>query len=210
MPFMRLRRAVLTAALASSALLAACGGGDIVDQFTPSRGVLLDGGGNNWAQNVLNRYGSVPATSPAGTADFAVASTPVGAGLGTPSLAQRVDAALAAGLQEGDLVVLSAGVPDIVAEANGARSTAAMQAAGRAMADQVRRLVDGGAKHVLVANAYDLSKAPQFRGGPLERTAFGLTRAFNDALASEGAVSLHVLEQVIDNWLADRVEAAAA
>lgn len=184
MPFLRLRRAVLTAALASSALLVACGGGeDIVDRFTPSRGVLMDAGASSWSLVVLAGYGAVPLLAANGGVEASLASVPVAAGRGTASLAQRIDALLASGgVSASDLVIVSAGVPDILAETQGAQSTDAMAALGQAMADQVRRLVDAGATHVLVANAYDVGKTPLFRNTPQEAVATRLTRTFNDRL----------------------------
>lgn len=181
MPFQRVRRALLVTA--STALLAACGGGnEIVDPFTPTRGVLLDGGESSWSQIVLNGYGAVPTVRPAGTLEQSLGSTPVAAGLGAPTLAERVSIAVAGGLGAGDLVILSAGIPDIVAEVRGAQRAATVTAAAAAVSAEVRRLVAAGARHVLVANVYDVGKTPLFRGTPQEAVATSLTRTFNDAL----------------------------
>jgi len=204
MRFSRSRRAMLTAALASPALLASCGGGEsIVSRFSPSRVLLVDGGGNSWGQDIRNRYGSAPTVVPTGGTDYSLGATPIGAGLGATTLAQRVDLLLAGGVGGNDLVVLSGGLPDLVALANGTQSTAAASDLGKAMADQVRRLVNAGATRVLVGNPYNLARSPLFRGGPREAIASGLTRAFNDRLKVSmvdlgGTVLLFDVEDLVD------------
>ena len=95
MPFPRWRRALLAAACASSVLLAACGGGDVVSQFQPSRLVAFgdaftdagqrggaqytinDGGANNWSQRLAARYGLSLRPVSAGGSSYAIGSARV-------------------------------------------------------------------------------------------------------------------------------------
>jgi len=190
MRFSRSRRAVLAAALASPVLLASCGGGgeSIVSRFNPTRAVLIEGGGSSWGQQVASQYGIASVFAPTGGPEYSLGATPIGGGLGATTLQQRVDLALAAGVGEDDLVVLSGGVPDIVAETLGAGSVANIEAVADRMADQILRLVAGGATHVLVASAYDVGRTPRFAGTGQEATASNLTQAFNNRLKVRLAV----------------------
>ncbi len=182
MRFLRSRRALLTAALATSALLASCGGGGRIEsQFTPARGVLIEGAGTSWAQNVLSRYGSIPAVSVSGGPAYSLGAAPILSGNaaftgGTLTLSQRVDAAVGLGLNGNDLVIVSAGLPDI------ADPAVDPTLAAQAMATQVRRLVTAGARHVLVANNYDVGLTPYAAGLAQQALYTTRTRTFNDAL----------------------------
>lgn len=184
MPFQRLRRDVLMAALVSSALVVACGGGRIESDYRPTRGILLDGGGNTWAQFALGGYGAVPTVLPTGGTGYALGSAPINVANGTLTLSQRVDAVLAGGVGADDLILMSGGIPDIAA-AVAANDVAAVTAAASAMAAQVLRLENAGARHILVVNNYDLSITPAFVGSG---AASSLTAAFN----------LRLLEQIND------------
>lgn len=184
MPFQRLRRDVLMAALVSSALVAACGGSRVDSNYRPTRGVLLDGGGNTWAQFTLDGYGAVPTVLPTGGTGYALGSAPINVANGTLTLSQRVDAVIAGGVGPDDLVLMSGGIPDIAAAVPG-NDLAAVNAAAVAMAAQVLRLETAGARHILVVNVYDLSKAPAFAAPATAATANALTLAFNLKLLEE-------------------------
>lgn len=212
MAFQRLRRALLLAACASSALLAACGGGSVESQFTPKRVVAFgdgfadlgqggtrytinDGSLNIWSQQLASRYGLSLTTAAAGGTSYAtgnarVAATPDAAGnAATPTLRQQIDT-FAASFNDADLVLLSAGTADVVAEASRAfagtqsvdAARANIAAAGVALGDQVRRVVDAGGKHVMVVGPYNLERSPWARtiGRTGELKEF--SRAFNEAL----------------------------
>lgn len=191
MPTQWLRRGWLLAACASVLLLAACGGGSIVSQFTPTRVVAFgdamgdlgqngnrytvnDGSNNNWTYWVANAYGRTLAPTASGGTSYAignarVTATPDAAGnAATPTVQQQIDAFLAAGgPAQGDLIIVSAGTSDVIAEVQavltGAETQDQMLAnlaqAGKDLGAQVRRLVDAGASHVVVAGPYNLGRS---------------------------------------------------
>ena len=186
-----LRRGWL-AACASVLLLASCGGGDIVDPFTPSRVVAFgdamgdvgqngasytvnDGTVNVWTEALAAQYGLTLTPSSSGgfgyaTGNARVVVKPDAAGSNaTPTVEEQIDAFLATGtLNDEDLIVVSAGTSDVIAEVRevitGAQTEdqmlAAVGQAGRDLGAQVRRLVDAGALHVVVAGPYNLGRSP--------------------------------------------------
>jgi phospholipase/lecithinase/hemolysin len=136
-----LRRAWLVAACATALLLAACGGGSTVSDFTPSRIVAFgdgmadlgqngrrytvnDGGINNWTLFVANAFGLALAPSSAGGLSFAQGNARVSATVdaagntGTPSVTQQIDTFLASsGIDANDLVIVNAGTSDVIVQA---------------------------------------------------------------------------------------------
>jgi phospholipase/lecithinase/hemolysin len=215
MPLKRLRRALLALACVSSALLASCGGGDIVSQFNPGRLVVFgdafsdlgqngtrytvngSGGVDNWTQQLASRYGLSVAARNAGGTSYAtgsarVAAKPDAAGnAATPTVAEQVDAFLGAGsFSATDLVVVSGGVGDLIAEGAAAmagtqtadQAQAAVEQAGRNLGAQVRRVVDAGATHVVVVGPYNLGRSPWARAAGQQGLMENLTTRFNEAL----------------------------
>lgn len=215
-----LRRTWLLAA-ASALALSACGGGSIVSSFSPSRVVAFgdsmadlgqtgsrytvnDGTVNNWTQFVAVNFGLTLAPVAQGGTSYAtgnarVNTTPDAAGnASTPTVVQQVDSFLASGAPTGnDLVLLSAGTADVIAEVeatvNGAQTSDAMVAhieqAGIDLAAQVRALVNKGATHVVVVGPYDLSRSPwvtqepdETRRNLLSSLANAASSRFNDKL----------------------------
>lgn len=191
MAFQRLRRAFLVLACAIPVLLAACGGGNntVVSALRPTRLVAFgdgmadlgqvggrrytinDGTINVWTAHMAARYGLTLTAQAAGGTSYAtgnarVLATPDAAGnSATPTVKAQIDSFLAAGsFGSSDLVVVSAGVADIVAEtgANGYNATtrANIEKAGRDLAAQVRRLVSAGARYVVVTGPYNLGRSP--------------------------------------------------
>lgn len=186
-----LRRGWL-AACASALLLVACGGGSIVDPFTPSRIVAFgdamgdvgqngsrytvnDGTVNVWTESLAAQYGLALEPSSSGgfgyaTGNARVVAKPDAAGNNaTPTVKEQIDAFLATGtLNEEDLILVSAGTSDVIAEVRavitGAQSEEQMLEdlgqAGRDLGAQVKRLVDAGATHVVVAGPYNLGRSP--------------------------------------------------
>lgn len=214
MPFQRLRRALLAAASVSSVLLVACGGGgDVVSQFNPSRMVAFgdafsdlgqrgaqytinDGTSSNWSQRLAARYGLTLQATAAGGTSYAIGSAridkhPDAAGdAATPSVAEQVSSFLGSqSPAEGDLVVVSGGIGDILAEVaarNAGQSDdqtrANVEQAGRDLGAQVRRLTAAGAKHVVVVGPYNLGRSPWAIATGQQSLLEGLVTRFNDQL----------------------------
>ncbi|CAN5617570.1 SGNH/GDSL hydrolase family protein [soil metagenome] len=135
----------------------------------------LNDGSNNWVQQMAAGYGrSVSSVLDGGTGyargNARVTSAVDAAGGTTPSVTQQITNFLAAGGTFGpnDVVVINGGYSDIIAEMaavnSGAQTSAAMLAnvgqEGRDFAAQVRRLVQAGAKHVVVTGVANLSFTP--------------------------------------------------
>lgn len=187
-----MRRALLALASASALLVAACGSGTIESQLQPSRVVAFgdgfsdlgqggarytvnDGSVNVWSQQVAASFGRSLTTAAAGGTSYAtgnarISSKPDAAGnSATPTVTEQVDTFLAGNTIGGnDLVIVSGGIGDIVAEVakvnsgaqSGEQMVANVKQAGRDLGAQVRRLVQAGGLHVVVVGSYDLGKSP--------------------------------------------------
>jgi outer membrane lipase/esterase len=187
-----LRRAVLLlAAGVSTLLLAACGGGSIESQFQPDRVIVfgdatadlgqaggrytVNDGTGNWTQFVAREFDRGLAPSAAGGLSYAtgnarVAAKPDAAGnAATRSVVEQIDTFLASNtVTSNDLVLVSAGTSDVIAEVqatlSGAQTNAQSEAnittAARALAGQLRRLVSAGATHVVVVGPINLGRSP--------------------------------------------------
>jgi len=201
-----MRRALLALASASALLVAACGSGTIESQLQPTRIVAFgdgfsdvgqagsrytvnDGSVNVWSQQMAANFGlPLTAVSAGGTSyatgNVRIAAKPDAAGNGaTPTVIEQVDQFLAGGaIQTNDLLIISGGIGDIVAEAakvnSGGQTSDQMvqnvKQAGRDLGAQVHRLVQAGAAHVVVVGTYDLGKSPWAR-------ATGQTGLLSDA-----------------------------
>jgi phospholipase/lecithinase/hemolysin len=223
-----MRRALLVLMSATALLVAACGSGTIESQLSPSRLVVFgdaiadlgqrgsrytvnDGSNNIWTQQVAASFGLSLTTAAAGGTSYAtgnarVVAKPDAAGNGTtPTVKEQIDTFLAAGAIGGnDLVVISAGTADVIAEmgrvTSGAQTSAQMlanvQQAGRDLAGQVRRLVQAGGTHVVVVGPYHLGITPWARGIGQEGSLTEASRSFNDelliAIVDLGASVLYV------------------
>ncbi|OJX34010.1 MAG: GDSL family lipase [Burkholderiales bacterium 68-12] len=140
-----------------------------------ARYTVNNGSVNNWTLQLAARYGKTLAPVSAGGLSYAqgnarITAQPDAAGQsGTPTIQEQVDSFLASKtFAVNDLVLVNGGISDLIA------GMAAVQAGtlasadylaqarqnGEALAAQVRRLVNAGATHVVVAGAYDLSKTP--------------------------------------------------
>lgn len=194
MTFPSLRRIVLGAAVAASALLASCGGGDIVDPFNPTRIVAFgdgfmdvgqsgnkytvnDGTVNTWIEQVAVRYGRTITPAANGGTGYAQGNARISAepdatgGTTTRTVVKQIDAFLGAGggVQPLDLYILSAGISDLIVETVNTAQTPAqrllrVQQAARDISGQVRRLVNAGAAHVVVVGIYNLRITPWAAG----------------------------------------------
>ncbi len=146
-----------------------------VGQVGGARYTVNDGSVNNWTQQLAATYGLTLTPVSAGGTSYAqgnarVSAKPDAAGnASTPTVTQQVDAFLASGgSKANDVVVMGAGTADILAEV--AAVTAGtqtpdqmlsnLQDAGRALGAQAERLVQAGAKYVVVSGAYNLGRSP--------------------------------------------------
>ena len=210
-----MRRTFVAAACASAALLAACGSSTTESAFTPNRliafgdgfsdvgqtGALYtvnDGSINNWTLKMADRYGVTLKPVSAGGLSYAqgnarVVATPDAAGnAATPTIAQQIDTFLASGqpLTDGDLVLISGGVSDIVAGLAAVQAgtqteeqfRAAARKAGEDLAAQVRRLSQAGAKHIFVTGTYDLSRTPWAKAINRQQLASDASLSFNNGM----------------------------
>lgn len=212
MAFQRLRRAFLVLACALPVLLAACGGGNnsVVSAFRPARVLVFgdglsdlgqvssrrytinDGTTNVWTARLGERYGLTVTSQAAGGTSYATGNARVVAatdavGGNAPSVKAQIDSFLAAGsFASNDLVVISAGAGDLIGEvaANGftATSRANIVQAGRDLAGQVRRLVQSGARYVIVTGTYNLGRSPWAAATGQSAVLEDYSTAFNNAL----------------------------
>jgi len=190
MRFPRLRRALLTAACALPLALAACGGGDIVSKLEPSRLVVfgdafsdvgqrgvrytVNGAGGIWVEQFASRFGLSVTPSASGGTSYATGSArvtvkPDAAGdASTPTVTEQITNFLTSrGIAENDLIIIGGGIGDILAETaamnagqSAAQTRANVEQAGRDLGDQVQRMVDAGASHILVVGPYNLGRSP--------------------------------------------------
>jgi len=186
--------------------LAACGAGSTKDPFIPTRIVVFGdalsdttaatgrytvndptlAAVNNWTGQVAASYGAPTIVSYAKGNARVTAATGSGGVAVTTVTAQVAQFLAVDSFKAGDMVLINAGFSDVIAEAGGANSTANATAYGTAYANLVRSIVTSGAKHVAVANAYDLAKTPAAailtNLGILNGARGALVAAFNDAL----------------------------
>lgn len=134
-----------------------------------------DGSVNNWTRQLASGYGQTITTVAAGGKSYAtgnarVVTKPDAAGSNTTlTVKEQIDSFLASNsFATTDLVMINGGISDVIANMAAVRAgtmtneqmiTASRQA-GTDLATQVRRLVTAGAKYVMVAGTYDLSKTP--------------------------------------------------
>lgn len=163
---------------------------------TGKRYTVNDGTLNIWTEQVAFGFGLPLAPAATGgksyaTAHARVTAKPDAAGNGaTPTVKEQIDSFLASdSIGANDLYIVNAGVSDLIAE--GARVQAGAQTAdqllanarlaGRDLAAQVRRLVDAGARYVVVAGPYNLGRSPWGVTTPALSTALqNASGRFND------------------------------
>ena len=175
---------------------------DIGQNANGSRYTVNDGSVNNWTLYVSDAFGLPLAPARSGGTSYAegnsrVALTPgAGGDAGARTLAAQVDAFLAAqAIGPNDLILLNTGHSDIIVQARAAieggqtadAARDAMAEAGKALARQARRLVDAGARHVVVAGAYNLGRSPWAKQTDRESLLEALSLRFNDAFKVEVA-----------------------
>lgn len=161
------------------------------------RFTVNDGGQNNWTEFVAGRFVLPLTAASAGGQSYATGNARVqakpdaGGASTTRTVREQVDAFLAgAGPAQDDLVLVSAGTSDLVVELQ--RTIAGSQTrdqmlvnvgqAGRDLGAEVRRLVQAGARNVVVVGPYNLGRsiwATQTRQTTLMQEA---STRFNDQL----------------------------
>jgi len=171
-------------------------------QFT-----VNDGSVNTWGQQLASRYGRTIVAASAGGTGYATGNAritlkPDAAGSSsTRTVTEQITAFLAAGAPQGnDLLIVSGGVSDIVAglatyrsaiaaDGSAAAATAAStqftnasKQAGTELAAQVQRVVNAGAKYVIVTGTYDLGRTPLAAATGQATVLNAASTAFNTAL----------------------------
>ena len=214
MKLFSLRRALMVAACASASLLAACGSGTTESAISPSRFVVFgdafsdvgqsgavysvnDGSVANWVQQMASRFSQTVTPSSSGGFDYArvnarVLAKPDAVGnSATLTIKEQVDTFLATNAIGGsDVMILSAGVSDVVAQMNAVTAgtqtedqmIANLQQAGRDLGAQVRRVVQAGGKQVIVVGPYTLGRTPWAIGLNKVDLLNNASGKFNDAL----------------------------
>lgn len=162
-----------------------------------TRYTVNDGSVNNWTLQVTANYGKPLTPVSAGGLSYAVGNARIKAkpdatgNASTPTVTEQIDTFLAGGsFGSSDVVFVSGGISDVIAgmaavqagTQTEAEMVAAARLAGEDMAAQVRRLVDAGAKYVVVTGTYDLSKTPWAKAIGRESVLHDASRAFNTGL----------------------------
>ena len=162
-----------------------------------TRYTVNDGSVNNWTSELVAKYGKSLTAASAGGNSYAVGNARVSAkpdaagNASTPTIAEQIGTFLASGTFGGsDVVLLSGGVSDVIAgmaavQAGTLTEAAMLDAArqsGEELAAQVRRLVNAGAKYVVVTGTYNLSETPWATTIGRTNLLSDASRRFNDGL----------------------------
>lgn len=148
---------------------------DIGSQGTTSKYTVNDATTNTWVEQLAASYSLTITPSTAGGMGYArgnarIVAKPDAAGQNaTLTVTEQIDAFLVSNKPElNDLILINGGVSDIVSQASAVIAGTLAEAdmvtnvkqAGTDLGGQVRRLVQQGAKHVLVVGAYNLGQSP--------------------------------------------------
>ncbi|MFV0678805.1 GDSL family lipase [Ottowia sp.] len=208
MTTMWFRRAALALVCAGTALVSACGDGSVVSDLDPERFISVgDGftdvgqlgyrytvndGSLTWNQYLASHYDQTITPASEGGWGYSqgharVASADTSSGTNAPSVKEQIDTLLArTTFQDNDVMMINGGMSDIVAAVNDTgisdATTATVKAAGTALGEQTRRLVEAGATHVVVTGVYWLGHTPWGRGLDQEDAINDLSDDFNTAL----------------------------
>lgn len=144
-------------------------------QSSGKRYTVNDSTINNWSEVVATSFAKPLGTSGSGGLSYArgnarVSAKPDAAGnAATLTITEQIDAFLAGNtFGKNDVVLVNGGISDIVAQmaavTSGAQTSAQMLAnvgqAGKDLGAQIRRMVNAGAKYVVVAGTFNLAKTP--------------------------------------------------
>jgi outer membrane lipase/esterase len=184
-----MKRAWLVAACASALLLAACGGGSVESQLSPSRVIAFgdamgdvgqagarytvnDGSVNNWTQVVAESYDRTLTPSASGGLSFArgnarVTAKPDAAGnSGTLTIAEQISAFLASGAPgDDDLIIVSGGTSDVITQVRLALEGSQTSDQALANVDQAGRELGEQVKRLVAAGAQHVVVAGPYNLG---------------------------------------------
>ncbi len=221
------RRAVLAVACVSAALVAACGSSTTESELRPARIVVFgdafadlgqggsrytvnDGTNNIWTAQVAASFGLPLTAAVSGGKSYArgsarILAKPDAAGnSAVPTVKEQIDTFLASdSFGSTDLVIINAGIGDIVAEMAGVTAGTKtgdtlltnVRQAGRDLGAQVRRAVQAGARYVVVAGPYDLGRSPwalSIGGSVLSSASSRFNEEFLVSVVDMGANVLYV------------------
>ena len=179
---------------------------------TGSRYTINDGSVNIWTQQLATRFGMSLTTAAGGGTSYATGNArvlvePDAAGnAATPTVKEQIDGFLATGsFNANDLVIVNAGTADVIAEAAAFAAgtqtrdqmVANLQQAGRDLGAQARRLVQAGARQVVVVGPYNLERSPWAKQveslkGPLLDASTRFNEAMLVSVVDLGANLLYV------------------
>ncbi len=241
------RRGFLMLAGAGAAVaLAGCGSGSVVSAIKPKRFYVVGDGFSDvgqtgavatvndgsliWIQQLAARYDLTVAPAASGGTGYAqvyarIDSPDTTSGTNAPSVKAQIDKLLAdvPAFEDDDLVFINGGLHDFVdaVAAYGVSDAAfaAIKAAGEALGAQTRRLVQAGAKHVVVTGIYNPGITPWGRAtghapaegfdedAPLSR----LSNTFNNSglkvsIADLGENVLYFDAEIFFNFFAGKPE----
>ncbi|HMN21674.1 MAG TPA: SGNH/GDSL hydrolase family protein [Ottowia sp.] len=229
-----IRRVAVGLALGAVALLAGCGSSSVVSDLQAERFIAVgDGfsdvgqgptgqpytvadGSPTWLQQLASYYKLEVKPASAGGWGYAQGHARVDSAdpRGAPSVREQVDELLAATTLDPkkDVVFINGGMNDIVAavEATGISEATnkAVEAAADALAEQVRRLRDAGARHIAVIGVYWLGQSPWGRAYGHRVELNELSNRFNTRLLVGDQKSVLGIAPFQDNSVA-YVDAAA-
>ena len=171
----------------------------------------VNDGSANWTQVVAGGYGRPLTATTAGGLSFAtgnariVAEPDAGGATSTRTIQEQINDFLAADRPAGDdLVLMSAGTSDLIVQAQAVlagaqtedQARANLAQAARDMSAQVRRLLDAGAKHVVVAGPYNLGRSAWAnqtgQNGLMERLSSRFTDTLLVSMVDLGATVLFI------------------
>lgn len=181
------RTAQAVACAGALTLLAACGDGSVVSDLEPKRFLTVgdsfmdvgqagtrytvNDGTNNWVQELASHYSQTVTAASAGGFGYAQGHARVADAdpAGAPSVTAQIDTLLASTTLNAtdDVVIINGGMHDLIAAVNATgisdATTQAVRDAGKALAGQVRRVVNAGGKHVAVVGMPLMGNSPWAR-----------------------------------------------
>lgn len=215
------RRLAFSLLAGAAALLAGCGSGSVVSDLKAERFIAVGDGFSdvgqtgtrytvndgtfNWLQQLASYYGLTVEPASAGGWGYAQGHARVDSPDpdGAPSVKEQIDQLLADTTLDPkkDVVFVSGGMNDIVAavEATGltGATEATIEVAAKAMAGQLRRIVDNGARHVVVVGVHNICRTPWGYAKGIEADyekcmpAWTFNRELLAAISDMGATTLY-------------------